>query len=403
MPGLGLAAGSARVALAIACCAVRWQGASAWANRGHQRIAEVTKRMIKPSTLKRVDKLIGGDLLDFADWELTMGRKYPETDKLHWHRQDPEWTCTDVRKAPKPGMSQNIFGDIAGNIGRFGDDEGTLRCDGHGAEGGSLFCALVYFFEHFAHDALLNEYRQPLIPLGTPPELKALAKVPKAEQTPANYLRWLVNLMGDMHQPLHWLRKHNASSTDPSSGYGNDIFISYRGQAMSLLVFWENYVAESMPPLPSQETLERQYANRVVAWWDKHPGELFRIWAREEAEALCNQVYAPIFSATVEEGKHFEVDEALYKRWQELGTNYIILGGQRLAFILSDIVEHTKHKKAHQEGRGRHHRKKRWQEGFFTNFAIGVVVVPSLLVLLTMHHSGSLRGIFMGSTAKQSQ
>merc|ERR1719210_2851002 len=115
-----------------------------------------------------------------------MTKSYPETDTLHWHHQDPEWTC--------------------GGRGGLGDKEGHVRCDGHGAENGSLFCALAFFFEHFAHDALLKEFPKPKEPIGTPASLQALEKVPTSDQTPSNFLRWLVILVGDLHQPLHWLR-----------------------------------------------------------------------------------------------------------------------------------------------------------------------------------------------------
>merc|ERR550514_744354 len=104
-----------------------------------------------------------------------MTGKFPDTDPLHWHRQEPEWTC--------------------GSRGGLGDKEGHIRCDAPSAEKGSLFCALAYFFEHFAHDALLKEYPAPTEPIGTPQTLPMLEKVPSNETTPAHFLRWLAILV----------------------------------------------------------------------------------------------------------------------------------------------------------------------------------------------------------------
>merc|ERR1740130_683868 len=121
---------------------------------------------------------------------------HPETHQLHWHRQEPEWTC--------------------GSKGGLGDGTGHVRCDGHGAEKGSLFCALAYFFDHFAADTLLKEFPPPKEPIDSPATLPMLQKIPSKDQNPAFHLKWLTILVGDLHQPLHWLHEHS---------YGKDIVI----------------------------------------------------------------------------------------------------------------------------------------------------------------------------------
>merc|ERR1719160_2040383 len=116
---------------------------------------------------------------------------------------------------------------------------------GEFAESDSLFCASAYFFEHFAHDALLKAYPKPKFPIGTPKKLAVVDSLPKSEQTPAHYLRWLVMLLGDMHQPLHWLREHD---------FGNDIKVRYKGEEFSLRSFWEVEIPKSLAPVKDEGT-----------------------------------------------------------------------------------------------------------------------------------------------------
>jgi len=260
------------------------------------------------------------------------------------------------------------------------DEVGHIRCDGP-AIGASLFCALVFFFEHFAHDELLSEYPKPKEPITSPTELKALAALPSSEHTPANSLRWLVTLIGDLPQPLHWLRAND---------YGRGVKVTFRGQERTLLDVWEELIPRGLPAMPSWQLLEQQYKNRQPAWWHKAPSELFRIWAQEMGAVVCNQVYAPLSAAGMQPGQPFELSEELYRKWVDQAQDFTILAGERLAFILLDILEHRRHRKDHLEGRGRHHRKKRWQRGFMKNLGVAAVVVPGLLLLLRMHARGSL-------------
>merc|ERR1719188_2063403 len=102
--------------------------------------------------------MMHSEVIDTADWEVKTTKQYPATEALHWHRQSPEWSC--------------------GSRGGLGGKGGHIRCDGESAVAGSLFCALAYFFEHFAHDALLKEYPQPKPPIGTPAKLAVLEKIP---------------------------------------------------------------------------------------------------------------------------------------------------------------------------------------------------------------------------------
>mmetsp|Transcript_68954 Transcript_68954/g.200045 ORF Transcript_68954/g.200045 Transcript_68954/m.200045 type:complete len:120 (-) Transcript_68954:10-369(-) len=84
----------------------------------------------------------------------------------------------------------------------------------------------------------------------------------------------------------------------------------------------------------------------------------------------------------------FQLEEEVYQRWRSMAQDMTTLGGQRLAFVLNEIVEHKKHKAAHREGRGRGHRRRSWSRSLAINAGIAAVLVPSMLMLLRWHAAG---------------
>lgn len=317
----------------------------AWNAEGHDRIGRIAEHLLVGKTHKaqwwqkstksskdQIRTMMHSDLPDMSDYEQKTTKQYPDTSPLHWHRQDPEWTC-DQR-------------------GGLGDKGGHVRCDGHGAENGSLFCALAFFFEHFAHDALLNEFPAPKEPIGTPDQLPALKSVPSNEQTPAHFLKWLVILLGDMHQPLHWLHEHE---------YGKSVMVRYKEKEYTLLDFWEDYLPNHLKnKLPTNLgqsgpfMIDKDFGQHSKAWAHKVPTELFREWAKEVAERVCGDVYHPM---TVNHADGTRVDspftltDAVFDKWVALAEELLQLAGERLGFVLNEIIEHKRHKDAHKDGR----------------------------------------------------
>lgn len=353
--------------------ATQWQRPFAWSTEGHERIARVALSLIKGRQRDHVSAILHGDLVQLAAWERNMTAQHPTTAALHWHRQDPEWGCNHARRESS----------------HLGDKEGHIKCDGHGAESGSLFCALAFFFDQFAHKALLKEFPPPKEPIGTPSALMALADFKAKDLKKSSYLRWLVTLLGDLHQPLHWLRLHD---------YGRTIQVAFRGETYTLLQFWEDFLPKNLPPMPEEDKLLRDYENKRPGWWDTLPPELFRTWARDTAETLCTQVYGEMevnhADGTRRIDSPFKLDEELFTRWAKLANGFTVQAGQHIAYVLQDILEHKKHKAFTVDGRGRHHRRKRPMQNFLSNLLLGGITVPSLLFAFRWHEragSPSLR------------
>merc|ERR1719329_1123727 len=162
-----------------------WHLCAAWSHIGHDRIGRIAEHFLAGKKKDKVRSFMHCDLPDTADFEDDMTRLYPSSSSYHWHQSEPEWTCS--------------------TRGGLGD----LQCDGIATDGGSLFCALAWFFQHFAHDALVKQFPEPKVPLRVPAKLPLLDSIPAKDHNPEHFLRWMVALMGNLHQPLHWLSEHD--------------------------------------------------------------------------------------------------------------------------------------------------------------------------------------------------
>lgn len=306
----------------------------AWGPGGHERLNDVAQRLLHGKHRDQIRTMMHSDVVNIANWESVMNQKFPETSVLHWHHQKPEWTCGQ-RDAQKTDH---------------------IRCDGHGAENGSLFCGLAFFFEHFADAMLLKEYPAPKTPIDTPKTISVFAKVNvedlqdgthRSNQKAAFYLRWLSTLLGDLHQPLHWLAEKK---------FGEEVKLVFRNQEFNLLQFWEEYLPKQLPELPKISTLDLEYRAQYHEWGNRLPPELFRQWGGEMSDKVCNEIYGPMYvnhadgSRSIE--SPFQLSEELFSKWLKLAELVIQEGGERLALVFLDIIEHRRHKAAKDEGRG---------------------------------------------------
>ncbi|MFC4094598.1 S1/P1 nuclease [Euzebyella saccharophila] len=133
------------------------------------------------------------------------------------------------------------------------------------------------------------------------------------------YLKMLVHLMGDVHQPLHVGRAEDKG--------GNDIQLQWFGEGTNLHRVWDSHMiddyqmsytelASSLPKLNKKEVLALQ------------EGDLYT-WVNETQD-LANEVYNSV-----------EVGEKLYYRysydWWSTVEVQLQKGGIRLAKVLNDI------------------------------------------------------------------
>src|SRR5689334_22074789 len=151
-------------------------------------------------------------------------------------------------------------------------------------------------------------------------------------------LRFIVHLVGDLHQPLHV-----GKCCDKG---GNDIKVSWFGKATNLHAVWDSQLVddEQLSFTELSAKLERHTsAEDVVSWWDVNP----RDWISESAE-VREQIYANIPSAKAKDKKAkkgapaplpdlsygyvYKFTPTMERRLQQAGV--------RLAAYLNDIYAH---------------------------------------------------------------
>merc|ERR1719408_45451 len=122
--------------------------------------------------------------------------------------------------------------------------------------------------------------------------------------------------------------------------------------------------------------MDKEYQSRHKTWKARSPPELFQRWAKDISAKLCHNVYDAMAvnhaDGTREIVQPFKLEEEMYKEWMQIAEDLTNLAGQRLAFMLNDIIDHRRHHNAHKEGRSTlHHRKwKYWQRNLMLNFGI---------------------------------
>mmetsp|Transcript_47692 Transcript_47692/g.153466 ORF Transcript_47692/g.153466 Transcript_47692/m.153466 type:complete len:231 (-) Transcript_47692:115-807(-) len=186
-------------------------------------------------------------------------------------------------------------------------------------------------------------------PLNAPVELQSLADVPESLLDSPRILRWLIILLGDLHQPLHWLRG--------DFDYGRAIEVAWEGKRSTLLDFWEDVLPRrAAAALPLAETFAREFQEKAMTWGYYTPPELFRMWAQESAGLACSEVYGPLRLDDVGGARNasgpIELTPELVDRWSALCQTTAVRAAEHLAFLLEDVLEHRHGRANARGGRG---------------------------------------------------
>jgi len=181
-----------------------------------------------------------------------------------------------------------------------------------------------------------------------PPEgdaLQALAHFRSVLQDPnaslaakQEALRFIVHLVGDLHQPLHV-----GKCCDKG---GNDIKVTWFGKPTNLHAVWDSQIVDdeqlSFTELAAK-LVRHTSAEDVVSWWDINP----RDWVSESAE-VREQIYANIPKVQAPKDRKLKKGE---KPLPDLSYGYVYKftpvmerrlqqAGVRLAAYLNDIYAH---------------------------------------------------------------
>jgi hypothetical protein len=222
-----------RLAIALIVAALMPARAFAWGSEGHRIVAEIAEQHLEPGVAKQVRDLLAVEnstsLSDVANWADQIRRQRPES--ASWH-----------------------FVDIP--IAAAGYD--AIRDCG----GGNCVVAKIEQFAAELQDQSL----------------------PARERLEA--LKFVVHLVGDLHQPLH------ASDNDDRGG--NEIHIRFRGRRTNLHAVWDTAIL--LPAVNGDERsyalhLDRQIMPTEAATWQTGTPEQ---WANESHDIAVKLIYCKL-------------------------------------------------------------------------------------------------------------
>merc|ERR1719230_2484236 len=145
----------------------------------------------------------------------------------------------------------------------------------------------------------------------------------KLTLTDADAVKYLINLVGDLHQPLHL--------GFDEGDHGRNITVSFRGKQVSLFDLWDKEITQAViKDGPGFWWSGWTHVQRVrseyemdSSRWKQSGAAMFDKWAEESARFACEDVYTnPVSGRRISEeakdqGGIFKVHPALYERWKQ--------------------------------------------------------------------------------------
>jgi S1/P1 Nuclease len=265
--------------------------ACAWGDLGHRVIALIAYRHLTPEARSALDALLASDpdtltARDFAS-RATWADKYRDT-----HRETAAWHFIDIG-IDHPDLNGACFGFPAlGN-----------------AQAASLGPA---------EDCVVNKIGQ------FAAELRSTATAP-AERLLA--LKFLIHLVGDVHQPLH--------AADHDDRGGNCIGLDWRsGRIHNLHAYWDVAVVAALGRSAESiaDRLDVNVSPQTMALWTRGTP---RDWAMESFEIARSDVYALPSRPTCRAGGSIVLSDAYEAQAQQDAAVLLLKSAIRLASLLN--------------------------------------------------------------------
>lgn len=274
--------------------------ALAWDKDGHEAIGMTTMSALQNGPAAQVKRLMGGkDAVDVAVWAHKVNKKYTWTTALHYQRQ-PSWQCKKVEYSHCPGNKcllkavKHLYGRL---VNQSSDDDQIDWGEG-------------------------------------------------VKLTDADCLKYLINLLGDLHQPLHL--------GFDEGDIGKNTSVMFRGRSMTLFDVWDEELTQAvMKDSPGfwwggwthvQRT--RSEFEKDNARWKAEGVKMLDEWASESLKFACEDVYRnPISKKLVSEeakehGGVFHLDQHLFEVWKREMLSKMLVAGARTAIVLNSILLH---------------------------------------------------------------
>ncbi|PHJ17880.1 s1 p1nuclease [Cystoisospora suis] len=241
--------------------------------QAHEAVSMTTLSGLSTSANQALRRLLNGkDLADVAGWAHRVSDKYPDTAALHFMQQE---SCPS-----KPIRIEDI-------------KLSTSSCEN---KGNCLLEAITYFFFHLVDP---EQNTKPQAPDSDVVTTTNFVFPHGIKTTDADAVKYIINLIADMHEPLHL-----GSAEDD---YGRNLVVQYTDvDGNTRLTTFYNYI-EAI--LIEKTIKQRQYfwfsgwthVNSIKGAYDTektlfatNKEKMFSQWAKENRGVLCNELYTKL-------------------------------------------------------------------------------------------------------------
>ncbi|KAK6590545.1 S1 P1nuclease [Cryptosporidium xiaoi] len=283
---------------------------------GHSAIGMTTISGLQHKYSQKLKRLMNGkDIVDISGWGERVSQKHPSTLPFHFqsqNRSDFLFNGDGTIKDKNGLLDKNNTNHIGNNCGN------------------NKYC-LVRMIKHLFYRLIGSQNKVEIeYPIGI-------------QLTDSDCVKFLINLIGDLHQPLHF-----GFSDD---NLGRDIkgvmVINGTNEKISLYDIWEYGITKKLK-------IEKPHFwfggwTHIFAIRDSYDKELQRWkeigidvvdeWALESFNLMCSKIYSnPLSREPISD--NFNIDLTLEFAWFEIFRNRILIAGARLSIVLNEILKY---------------------------------------------------------------
>jgi S1/P1 Nuclease len=276
--------------------------ARAWGEEGHKIIALIAYHHLAPSVRAGVDRMLsadpdhltGPDIASAATW----ADKYRDSDRNSTKKRyqlTRQWHFVDI-EIDSPDLSAACFGWPAASM--------------PASLGPAKACVVDRI------DAFRDE----------------LQSLPETDPEKVLALKFLLHLVGDVHQPLH------AADHGDQGGNGVKVLFGHRKVGMALHGFWDTEIVKrnGADPAIVAGTLDQVYGARCDGWMSGTPSD----WALESFGIAKEFVYKLGYDTVDSKGDSaFRLSNAYQIRAVEIAGEQLEKAGCRLAMVLTQSLQ----------------------------------------------------------------
>lgn len=287
---------------------------------GHDAIGQTAASAMDQEAVRGMKRLLGGqDASDVAGWGHQVDDTYPSVAKLHFQSHDSEW-CGAV-EGRKAACEDNI--------------------------------CLLQAIKHFYGKILADEGRKIDYPAIDYRKVEPSGKLTFSD---ADAVKMLINLIGDMHQPLHI-----GFAADDN---GKNVKVEFQGKHMSLYDVWDTAIAEMVKTQESGfwyggwthvRSISGQFQKDKETWKKEGAMKTFDIWFAEQAQFACEKAYkhpttGKALAGPAAQVDPIRIDRNAYQALKQTWLNQLLIAGERTAIVLNDILDAAEAKKLTASG-----------------------------------------------------